>query len=145
MTTLAPPVDIAANLRRVKARIAELAAAAGTPGAVELVAASETMPADAVLAAGGAGHPVFGENRVQEAQGTFPAVKAAHPARKLHLIGPLQTNKARDAVKLFDVIETVDRPGLAEVLAKEMAKLGRRPDCLVQVNTGKEAQKAGVA
>jgi len=145
MSTLAPPVDIAANLRAVKARIAELAAAAGRPGGVELVAVSKTMPAEAVLTAVAAGHLVYGENRVQEAQGKFPAIKAAHPDLKLHLIGPLQTNKARDALKLFDVIETVDRPHLAEALAKEMAKLGRRPDCLVQVNTGKEPQKAGIA
>jgi pyridoxal phosphate enzyme (YggS family) len=145
MTTLAPPVDIAGNLRTVKARIAALAEAAGRPGGVELVAVSKTNPAEAVAAALATGHLVYGENRVQEAHAKFPALKAAHPALRLHLIGPLQTNKARDAVKLFDVIETVDRPSLAEAHAAAMAKLGRRPDCLVQVNTGKEPQKAGVA
>jgi len=144
-TPLAPPVDVAANLRVVKARIAELAAAAGRPGGVELVAVSKTNPAEAVQLALAAGHRIFGENRVQEAQGKFPALKSAWPDLKLHLIGPLQTNKVREAVKLFDVIETVDRPHLAEALAKEIAKSGHRPDCLVQVNTGKEPQKAGVA
>ena len=146
MSELAPPIaDVAANLRLVQARIAELAAAAGRPGGVTLVAVSKVMPAAAVEAALAAGQRVFGENRVQEAQGKYPALKATHPDLKLHLIGPLQTNKARDAVKLFDVIETVDRPHLAEALAAEMRKLGRRPEVMVQVNTGKEPQKAGIA
>src|SRR5262249_25560326 len=146
MSELAPPIaDVAANLRVVQARISELAAAAGRPGGVTLVAVSKVMPAAAVEAALAAGQRVFGENRVQEAQGKYPALKAKYPDLKLHLIGPLQTNKARDAVKLFDVIETVDRPHLAEVLAAEMQKLGRRPAVMVQVNTGKEAQKAGIA
>jgi PLP dependent protein len=144
MTTVAPPVDIAANLAHVQARIEQVSREAGRPGGTQLIAVSKTMPAAAVQAALGVGQTVFGENRVQEAQGKFPALKAAHPELKLHLIGPLQSNKARDAVKLFDVIQTVDRPSLAEALAKEMAKLGRRPDCLVEVNTGKEPQKAGV-
>lgn len=144
-TALAPPADVAANLRAVTARIAELAAAAGRPGDVALVAVSKTNPAEAVRLALAAGQRIFGENRVQEAQGKFPALKAAYPDLKLHLIGPLQTNKVRDAVALFDVIETVDRPSLAEALSKEMAKSGHRPDCMVQVNTGKEPQKAGVA
>src|SRR5690606_10159757 len=81
----------------------------------------------------------------QEAQTKFPALKAAHPQLRLHLIGPLQTNKARDALALFDVIETLDRPKLARVLAQEAEKLGVAPDCYVQVNTGEEPQKAGVA
>jgi PLP dependent protein len=144
MSTLAPPVDIAGNLRTVKARIAALASAAHRPGGVELVAVSKTMPMQAVLTAIESGQTVFGENRVQEAAGKFPALQQQH-ALTLHLIGPLQTNKARDAVKLFDVIQTVDRPSLAEALAKEMARLDRWPQCLVQVNTGKEPQKAGVA
>ena len=144
MSTIAPPVDIAANLTRVQARIEQVSREAGRPGATQLIAVSKTMQAEAVEAALRAGQTVFGENRVQEAQAKFPALKAAHPELKLHLIGPLQSNKARDAVKLFDVIQTVDRPSLAEALAKEMAKLGRRPDCLVEVNTGKEPQKAGV-
>ena len=91
-----------------------------------------------------AGHRVFGENRVQEAQGKWPALKTEFPDLELHLIGPLQSNKAKEAVALFDVIETVDRQKLARVLAKEMARQGRRPVCFVQVNTGEEPQKAGV-
>jgi pyridoxal phosphate enzyme (YggS family) len=87
---------------------------------------------------------VFGENRVQEAEEKFPALKAAYPDIELHLIGPLQTNKARDAVALFDVVQSVDRERLAATLAKEMARAGRRPDCYIQVNTGEEPQKAGV-
>src|SRR3546814_6892467 len=90
-----------------------------------------------------AGQKVFGENRVQEAQGKFPALKAAHPALRLHLIGPLQTNKVRDALEVFDVIETIDRPKLARAVARECDKLGVAPECYVQVNTGEEAQKAG--
>jgi PLP dependent protein len=145
MTMLAPPVDIAANLRIVQTRIADLAAAVGRRGGVELVAVSKTMPAEAVRTALEADQTVFGENRVQEAAAKFPALRAAFPRLTLHLIGPLQSNKARDAVQLFDMIETVDRPNLAAALAREMDKLGRRPECLVQVNTGKEPQKAGVA
>jgi pyridoxal phosphate enzyme (YggS family) len=91
-----------------------------------------------------AGQRVFGENRVQEAEEKFPALKAECPDLKLHLIGPLQTNKAREAVALFDVIESVDRERLAATLAKEMARGDRRPDCYIQVNTGEEPQKAGV-
>jgi pyridoxal phosphate enzyme (YggS family) len=91
-----------------------------------------------------AGQRVFGENRVQEAEGKFPALKAEHAALELHLIGPLQTNKARDAVALFDVIQSVDRERLAAVLAREMGRQLRRPACFIQVNTGEEPQKAGV-
>ena len=87
---------------------------------------------------------MFGENRVQEAEGKFPELKAAWPDLELHLIGPLQTNKARDAVALFDVIQSVDRDRLAAALVKEMEKLGRRPACYIQVNTGEEPQKAGI-
>jgi pyridoxal phosphate enzyme (YggS family) len=138
--------DIAANLAVVRAHIAEAAAAAGrAPGSVTLVAVGKTFGAERIGAAIAAGQRVFGENRVQEAEAKFPALKAAHPDLLLHLIGPLQTNKARDAVELFDVIETVDRPKLARALAKAMAKTGRRPTCFVQVNTGEEPQKAGVA
>ena len=110
-----------------------------------LVAVSKTHPAEAVDAAIAAGQSVFGENRVQEAQHKFPALRARCPGLVLHLIGPLQTNKVRDAVALFDVIETVDRPRLAEALAAEMARTGRRLDCFIQVNTGEEPQKAGIA
>lgn len=138
--------DIAANLADVRARIAAAAGEAGRdPGDVTLVAVSKVHPAAAVEAALAAGQSVFGENRVQEAQSKFPALKAAHPELRLHLIGPLQTNKAKDALELFDVIETVDRPKLARVLAKEAEKLGVTPACYIQVNTGEEPQKAGVA
>ncbi len=136
---------IAANLAAVRARIAEAACAAGRdPGSITLVAVGKTFGPERIEAALAAGHRVFGENRVQEAEAKFPALKRAHPDLVLHLIGPLQTNKARDAVALFDVIETIDRPKLARALAKEMAKAGRRPRCFIQVNTGEEPHKAGV-
>jgi len=137
--------DIAANFAEIRRRIAEAETQSGrVPGSVTLVAVSKTHPAEAVEAALACGHRHFGENRVQEAESKFPALKAAHPDLELHLIGPLQSNKVRNAVALFDVIETVDRPKLAEALAAEMARTGRRPRCLVQVNTGEEPQKAGV-
>lgn len=137
--------DLAARLAAVRDRIAAAARSAGRSAEdVSLVAVSKTHPAARVAAAIAAGQRVFGENRVQEALAKFPALKAAHRDLRLHLIGPLQTNKARDAVGLFDVIETLDRPKLARVLAREMAAAGRRPACYVQVNTGEEAQKAGV-
>jgi pyridoxal phosphate enzyme (YggS family) len=136
---------IAANLAGVKARIAAACARAGRdPASVQLVAVSKTHPAEAVVAALAAGQAVFGENRVQEAQQKFPALRAAHPRMRLHLIGGLQTNKARDAVRVADVIESLDRPKLAVALAEAMAREGRRPGLLVQVNTGDEPQKAGV-
>jgi pyridoxal phosphate enzyme (YggS family) len=126
-------------------RIAAAARAAGRdPSEVTLVAVSKTHGADRVRELIEAGHRVFGENRVQEAQAKYPELKASWPDLELHLIGPLQTNKARDAVMLFDVIQSVDRERLASSLAKEMERLGRRPACYVQVNTGEEAQKAGV-
>jgi hypothetical protein len=133
------------HLAEVTRRIAEAARAAGRdPAAVTLVAVSKTHGADKVRELLDAGQRIFGENRVQEAEEKFPALKAEYPDLLLHLIGPLQTNKARDAVALFDVIESVDRERLAATLAKEMAKAGRRPDCFIQVNTGEEAQKAGI-
>ena len=136
---------VAANLAAVRGRIAEAARAAGRdPAGITLVAVGKTFGAERIEAALAAGQRVFGENRVQEAEAKFPALKAAYPGLALHLIGPLQTNKARDAVRFFDAIETLDRPKLARALAKEMAKAGRRPPCFVQVNTGEEAQKAGV-
>ena len=144
--TSAPQSDVAANLPRVLAHIAAAAKAAGRdPASVHLVAVSKTHPADAIRPALVAGHRLFGENRVQEAEAKWPALRAAFPDLILHLIGPLQTNKVKEAVALFDVIETVDRPKLARALAAEMAKVGRRPICCVQVNTGEEPQKAGVA
>lgn len=142
----APAFDAAANLADVSARIAAAARAAGRPeSAVRLVAVSKTHGADRVAALIAAGQRVFGENRVQEAEGKFPALRAAHPGLELHLIGPLQTNKAADAVALFDAIQSVDRPKLAAAIAREQLRQGRRPACFVQVNTGEEAQKAGVA
>jgi PLP dependent protein len=141
-----PFEHIAANLADIHARIEAAARSAGrAAGDVTLVAVSKIHPAEAVEAAIAAGQRVFGENRVQEAQHKYPELKRRHPDLVLHLIGPLQSNKVRDAVALFDVIETVDRPRLAEALAAEMARGGRRPDCFIQVNTGEEAQKAGIA
>lgn len=137
---------VSTNLVFLRARIAAAAQGAGRdPASVTLVAVSKTFGEDAVQAALDAGQRVFGENRVQEAAGKFPALKASYPDLELHLIGPLQTNKAREAVALFDVIESVDRERLARELAKEMARTGRRPRLYVQVNIGEEPQKAGVA
>ena len=133
------------RLAEVRQRIAVAARAAGRdPASVTLVAVSKTHGAERVGELLEVGHRVFGENRVQEAEEKFPALKARYPDIELHLIGPLQTNKARDAVALFDVIQSVDRERLAATLAKEMARAGRRPDCYIQVNTGEEPQKAGV-
>ena len=140
-----PPVDLAYNLAAVQARIAQSAAECRrAPEAIQLVAVSKTQPAEAIESALAAGQRCFGENRVQEAEHKFPGLRARFPDLTLHLIGPLQTNKAAAAVALFDVIETLDRPKLAKTLAKEMAKSGRRPACFIQVNTGEEDQKAGV-
>lgn len=139
------PDNIAHNLARIRERIAEATARANRPaGSVTLVAVSKTHPAAAVEAALAAGQRSFGENRVQEAAGKFPSLRPAWPDLRLHVIGALQTNKARDAVRLADVIESLDRPKLAVALAEAMAKEGRRPDCLVQVNVGEEPQKAGI-
>jgi hypothetical protein len=136
---------LANNLIDVRARIEAAARGAGrTPDAVTLVAVSKTNPPSAVRAALGAGQRVFGENRVQEALEKFPALRAEFPDLALHLIGPLQTNKVREAVAHFDVVETVDRTRLAEALAREMERAGRRPSCLIEVNTGEESQKAGI-
>jgi pyridoxal phosphate enzyme (YggS family) len=133
------------HLADVMRRIAEAARAAGRPAAdVTLVAVSKTHGAERVRELLAVGQRVFGENRVQEAEEKFPALKADYPDLELHLIGPLQTNKAREAVALFDVIESVDREKLAATLAKEMARTGKRPDCFIQVNTGEEPQKAGI-
>jgi pyridoxal phosphate enzyme (YggS family) len=138
-------MDIAQNLAQVKARIAAAARAAGrAPDAVTLVAVSKTHDAAAVAGAVAAGQLCFGENRVQEAQAKYPPLKAQHPTLELHLIGPLQTNKVKDAVALFDVIETLDRPRLAEALEHEMARQQRRPRLFIEINTGAEPQKSGV-
>jgi PLP dependent protein len=135
----------AARLAEVRQRIAAAARAAGRdPASVTLVAVSKTHGTHRTRKLLDAGQRVFGENRVQEAEGKFPALKTEYPDLKLHLIGPLQTNKAREAVALFDVIQSVDRERLAATLAKEMARSGRWPECFIQVNTGEEPQKAGV-
>ncbi len=137
--------DVVARLEDVRARIAEAARAAGRdPGEVSLIAVSKTFPAAAIAPVLAAGQRHFGENRVQEAREKWPALKEAHPDVTLHLIGPLQTNKVKYAVRLFDVIHTVDRPKLAAALAREMDKRGRHLPVFVQVNTGEEPQKAGV-
>ena len=142
----AGPGAIAARLADVRARIAAAAPAAGRdPGAVALVAVGKTMPAEAVAEAIAAGQLLFGENRVQEAKAKFPALRARFPDLRLHLIGNLQTNKAEEAVAVADLVETVDRPKLAEALAKAMTKLGKRVPVYVQVNTGEEPQKGGVS
>jgi len=133
------------RLAGVKGRIADAARSAGrAPADTTLVAVSKTHGADRVRELLEVGQRVFGENRVQEAQAKFPALKAEYPDLELHLIGPLQTNKVSDAVALFDVIQSVDRDRLAAALAKEMEKTGKRPACFIQVNTGEEPQKAGV-
>ncbi|ADV10332.1 YggS family pyridoxal phosphate-dependent enzyme [Mesorhizobium ciceri] len=129
----------------VKAKIAAAEREAGREaGAVTLVAVSKTFDAADIGPVIEAGQRVFGENRVQEAQAKWPDLKDAFPDIELHLIGPLQSNKAREAVALFDVIETVDREKIAAELAKEIAKQGRAPKLYVQVNTGSEPQKAGI-
>jgi hypothetical protein len=133
------------HLAEVNRRIAEAAKAAGRqPSDVTLVAVSKTHGPERVRELLDAGQRVFGENRVQEAHEKFPALKAEYPGLELHLIGPLQTNKARDAVALFDVIQSVDRERLAGVLAKEMERAGKQVTCFIQVNTGEEEQKAGI-
>jgi pyridoxal phosphate enzyme (YggS family) len=139
------PDDISQSLARIQARIEAAARRAGRdPAAVTLVAVSKTHPAEAVLAALQAGQTVFGENRVQEAAQKFPMLRESHPALRLHIIGGLQTNKARDAVRLADVIESLDRPKLAQAIAEAMVKENRRPELMVQVNIGDEPQKSGV-
>ena len=135
----------AGNLAAVQARIAAAARAASRdPSAVTLVAVSKTHDAAAMAPVLAAGQRHFGENRVQEAQGKWPDLKERYPDIVLHLIGPLQTNKVRAALGLFDVIETLDRPKLAHALAAEMTATGRKVPCLIEVNIGKESQKAGV-
>jgi PLP dependent protein len=142
----AEPDTIAANLAAVRERIAGAARAAKRdPADVMLVAISKTQAAGRIAAALAIGHRVFGENRVQEAAAKWPELRRAWPGIELHLVGPLQTNKTKEAVALFDVIETVDRPKLAQALAAEMQRSGRRPACYIQVNTGEEPQKAGIA
>lgn len=138
--------EIPARLRLVKEEIALAAEGAGRdPDRVKLIAVSKTVPAAVIEEAVEAGQRLFGENRVQEALGKWAALKELHADIELHLIGPLQSNKVREAVALFDVIETLDRPKLARALAEEMERQGTRPRLFVQVNTGEEPQKAGIA
>jgi pyridoxal phosphate enzyme (YggS family) len=139
-------LDVSRNLLAVRAEIAAAAEAVDrAPDSVTLVAVSKTHPPERVRLALEAGHRVFGENRVQEAEDKWPALKDAFPDARLHLIGPLQRNKVRRSVQLFDVIESVDRRKLARALANAMDEEGRRPDVLIQVNTGDEPQKHGVS
>ena len=133
------------RLAHVKSCIAAAARAAGRDAAaIHLVAVTKTFSADHILPALAAGHRSFGENRVQEAKAKWPALRTGFPEVELHLIGPLQSNKAREAVALFDAIHTIDRPRIAEAIAAEMAKQERRLKLFIEVNTGAEPQKAGV-
>jgi pyridoxal phosphate enzyme (YggS family) len=134
-----------AGLSAVRKQIERACAESGRdPAGVTLVAVAKTFGPDAIEPVIAAGQRVFGENRVQEAKAKWPALTAAHPGIELHMIGPLQSNKVREAVALFDAIHSVDRPSLCEALAKELARTARRPLLLVEINTGAEPQKAGV-
>lgn len=138
-------MEAADNLKTVLGQLRRAERKAERPeGSVTLVAVSKTFDADAIRPVIAAGQRVFGENRVQEAQGKWPALREETDGIELHLIGPLQSNKAADAVALFDVIETIDREKIAGVIAKEIARQGRAVRVYVQVNTGEEEQKAGV-
>lgn len=137
--------DSVANLRDVLDEIAAAAREAGrVPAGINLVAVSKTHDATHIRTVLRTGHRLFGENRVQEAADKWPGLREEFPDSRLHLIGPLQTNKARQALALFDAIETLDRPKLAREIARQVEKAGRAPDCFIQVNTGAEPQKAGV-
>jgi PLP dependent protein len=137
-------VDSASGLSKVQAELERARASSSVQQPVTLIAVSKTFGADAIEPVIAAGQKVFGENRVQEAKAKWPALKAAHPQTELHLIGPLQSNKAKEAVALFDAIHTVDRPSLCAALAKEIARQNRHPLLFAEINTGAEAQKAGV-
>jgi pyridoxal phosphate enzyme (YggS family) len=138
-------IDSTERLAAVRQEIAQACQSARRdPATVTLVAVSKTFEAGAIEPMIAAGQRVFGENRVQEARAKWPELRTLHPDLELHLIGPLQSNKARDAIALFDAIHSVDRPSLCEALAKEIARQGRRPTLFVEVNTGGEPQKAGV-
>lgn len=140
------PQTIVANLTEVQSEIARAAQDSERPPAdVALIAVSKTIPPEGIRPALAAGQLCFGENYVQEAKAKWPTLREEYPQAELHLIGPLQSNKAREAVELFDVIHTLDRTSLAAALAKEIQRAGRHPTLLVQVNTGEEPQKGGVA
>jgi pyridoxal phosphate enzyme (YggS family) len=135
-----------ARLNAVRGRITRAAEQAGRdPAEIELVAVTKTFGAADIRPALDAGQRMFGENRVQEARSKWPPLRERYADIELHLIGPLQSNKARDAVQLFDVIQTVDRPKIADALAEAIARSGRKVRLFIQVNTGEEAQKAGVS
>ncbi|MFN3076106.1 MAG: YggS family pyridoxal phosphate-dependent enzyme [Alphaproteobacteria bacterium] len=137
--------EVLANYASVRAAIAAAAREVNrSPDDVTLVAVSKNHEVDRIRPVLATGQRAFGENRVQEALGKWPILRAEYPEIRLHLLGPLQTNKVREAVALFDVIETVDRPKLAVALAAEMRHQNRRPECLIQINTGEEPQKAGI-
>jgi len=141
----APTTALESPLANVRAEIARACAEAKRdPASVTLVAISKTFGAEAIEPVIAAGQRVFGENRVQEARAKWPALKARYPDVTLHLVGPLQSNKAKEAVALFDAIHSLDRASLAEALAKEIARQGRQPTLFVEVNTGAEPQKSGV-
>ena len=143
--TAQPLCEIPGRIAKISQQIASIAVKAGRdPEAINLMAVSKYRPAQAVREALSCGHRLFGENRVQEAAQKYPELKATHPELTIHLIGPLQTNKVREAVNLFDVIETLDRPKLAQALAKERDRVGRCPEVFVQINTGQEPQKSGI-
>lgn len=136
---------VAAAFLQVKAEVARACSDYGrSPNAVTLIAVSKTFPAEDIAPVLAQGHRVFGENYVQETAAKWPGLRALYPDAELHLIGPLQSNKAQEAVALFDVIHSLDRPSLAKALSKEFAKTDRRPRLLVQVNTGEEPQKGGI-
>lgn len=138
--------DPASNLAKVRADISKAAEAAGRDlSDIHLVAVSKVHEADTIVPVLEAGQRVFGENRVQEAEAKWPALRETYPDITLHLIGPLQSNKVKNAVATFDVIETVDRMKIAKALANEFERVGRSLPCYVQVNTGEEPQKAGIA
>jgi pyridoxal phosphate enzyme (YggS family) len=137
-------IESASGLAKVRAELLLASAASIVHRPVTLVAVSKTFGMEAIAPVIAEGQRVFGENRVQEAKTKWPELKAAHPDIELHLIGPLQSNKAKEAVALFDAIHTVDRPSLCEALAKEIDRQNRRPTLFVEINTGAEPQKAGV-
>jgi pyridoxal phosphate enzyme (YggS family) len=139
------PADTTAGLEQVRAEIVRACKDAGRdPASVTLVAVSKTFPAEAIEPVIASGQRVFGENRVQEAKAKWPPLLERHRDIALHLIGPLQSNKAKEAVALFDAVHSVDRASLCEALAKEIGKQGKSPTLFVQINTGAEPQKAGV-
>lgn len=140
------PSSPAAALADVQSRLAAAAREAGRdPASVHLIAVSKTFEAEAIVPVLDAGQRLFGENRVQEAKAKWPDMRARYPDAELHLIGPLQSNKTREAVELFDAIHTVDRPKIARAIAEEQQKQGKRLKLFIEVNTGEEAQKAGIA